>query len=349
MNEFFSVVSREAVRILYFILGAFAHTWPLWVVSIPLAAAVRASSAATRLNRIISMRPLAAVIAATLFGAFSPFCSCSVVPVVFSLLVAGVPLAPVMAFWLASPSMDPEIFFMSVSAVGWPLAVARLAAATLMSFGGGLVTMALERRGWFKGGILRDKTIPAETSCCARSAPSVVSVGGSMLSVSPVRAACCASAVSAPSIVADSTVFTARPRAAAGFRRRFGGELVSSILFVAKFMAVAFLLEALITFYLPESWIRAALGAENAFSVPIAVLVGIPFYTTNAQALGLVSGLLGKGMGEGAALAFLISGATTTLPAMSAVFGIARPRVFIVYLGSAIIASAAAGFIWSLL
>ena len=89
------------------------------------------------------------------------------------------------------------------------------------------------------------------------------------------------------------------------------------MLFVGKFMAIAFALEAVIKFYVPESWIRAALGAENALAVPIAVLVGVPFYTTNAQALGLVGGLLGQGMSGGAALAFLIGGATTTLPAMS--------------------------------
>lgn len=133
------------------------------------------------------------------------------------------------------------------------------------------------------------------------------------------------------------------------FGRRFYRELLSSFVFVAKFMAVAYVLEALIKFYLPESWIHAALGAQNAFAVPIATLVGIPFYTTNAQALGLVGGLLGKGMSGGAALSFLIGGATTTLPAMSAVYGITKPRVFAVYLGSAVFSALAAGLLWSLL
>lgn len=128
---------------------------------------------------------------------------------------------------------------------------------------------------------------------------------------------------------------------------RFAKELLVSVGFVAKFMAIAFALEAVIKFYVPESWIRAALGADNAFAVPVAVLVGVPFYTTNAQALGMVGGLLGKGMSEGAALSFLIGGATTTLPAMSAVFGIARPRVFAVYLGSAVAAALLSGLAWA--
>lgn len=330
MSGFFMIAGREALRVLEFIVGAFAHTWPLWAVSIPLAAAIRMSPLAGRLKRVMSMRPVAAVVAATLFGAFSPLCSCSVVPVIFSLLSAGVPIAPVMSFWLASPSMDPEMFFLSVSAIGWPLAIARLVAATLMSLSGGLVAMALERRGYFSGGILREPKAPAASGCgCSGSG-----------SAPEARFTAIPSPGSSPSD---------RREGAGRLARRFGEELLASVLFVGKFMFIAFALEAVIKFYVPEAWIRAALGAENAFAVPVAVLVGIPFYTTNAQALGMVGGLLGKGMSEGAALAFLIGGATTTLPAMSAVLGIAKPRVFAVYLGSAVVSAFAAGSLWSLL
>ena len=366
MNYFVSVALREAVRILEFVFRAFAHTWPLWVVSIPLAAAVRMSSLAGKLKRVLSMRPVAAVIVATVFGAVSPLCSCSVVPVIFSLLTAGVPLAPVMSFWLASPSMDPEVFFLSVSAIGWPLATARLAATTLMSLGGGLVALVLERQGWFAGGILRDEKKPAKA---ARKNDSGLfrPVAAGAFSLAPALAPCCPSeaapcACSSPPSAHASARFVAKPPSAAqgtpgcgrartpsrSVARRFARELVSSVFFVARFMAIAFALEAAISFYVPESLIRSVLGTRNPFAVPLAVLVGIPFYTTNAQALGMVGGLIGKGMSEGAALAFLIGGATTTLPAMSAVFGIAKPRVFVVYLGSAVAASLATGLVWSL-
>ena len=68
-----------------------------------------------------------AIIAATVVGAVSPLCSCGVVPVIPALLAGGVPLAPVMSFWLASPSMDPEVFLLSVGSIGWELATWRLA------------------------------------------------------------------------------------------------------------------------------------------------------------------------------------------------------------------------------
>lgn len=376
MSEALSVIARELLRIVQFVLGALAHTWPLWAVSVPLAAAVKMSPLSKRLGSLLSMRPLVSVLFATLVGAVSPLCSCSVVPVIFSLLSAGVPLAPVMSFWLASPSMDPEIFFLSVSTLGWPLAAARLAATTLMSLGGGLAVMLLEKRGFFSGGILKEARRQAQACSCGKGkAPRVVGarntfslhrVAGPSAPFAPAalcRASvrptterpisaqaspcgCSPSAALAPA--ASASPSTGWARLVGDFAPRFGRELLASLAFVGKFMAVAYVLEALIKFYLPEAWVRAALGTQNAFAVPIAVLVGIPFYTTNAQALGMVGGLLGKGMSEAAALSFLIGGATTTLPAMSAVYGIAKPRVFAVYAGSAVLSAFAAGLLWSL-
>ena len=97
-------------------------------------------------------------------------------------------------------------------------------------------------------------------------------------------------------------------------------------------MALAFFLEAIIILYIPKDFISNLLGSANSFSIIISTLLGIPIYTSNLAALGLIGGLLSKSMNPAAALAFLISGPTTTLPAMAAVYGIAKPRVFIMYL-----------------
>ena len=96
---------------------------------------------------------------------------------------------------------------------------------------------------------------------------------------------------------------------------------------------IAFLLEALISRYLPQELVAGALGRDTVWAVPLATLIGIPFYATNLSALGIVSGLLARGMSGAAALSFLIGGAVTTLPAMSAVWGIVKPRIFALYLG----------------
>ncbi|MBW2336280.1 MAG: permease [Deltaproteobacteria bacterium] len=130
----------EIIKIANFMGEAFLHIWPYLLVTIPLAVAVNMSGASKYIKRAFDARPITAILLATIVGAFSPFCSCGVIPVIAALLISGVPLAPVMSFWIASPSMDPEIFFLSVGTIGWNLAVWRLVGTLLLSLSAGFIT-----------------------------------------------------------------------------------------------------------------------------------------------------------------------------------------------------------------
>jgi uncharacterized membrane protein YraQ (UPF0718 family) len=90
---------------------------------------------------------LLGILFTTTIGAFSPFCSFTIIPLIRKLLRGGVPLSAVMAFWIASPAMDPPIFALTAKQIGLPLATARLVGALVLSIGAGLVILALERRG----------------------------------------------------------------------------------------------------------------------------------------------------------------------------------------------------------
>ena len=118
---------------------------------------------------------------------------------------------------------------------------------------------------------------------------------------------------------------------------------------VAKFMALAFFLEALITLYVPETWIAGLLGHSNPWAILTAAFLGVPVYTSNLAALPMVSGLLEQGMDPAAALAFLIAGPTTTLPAMAAVWGLTSRRVFALYVSFSLAGAVVLGYIYGLL
>lgn len=118
---------------------------------------------------------------------------------------------------------------------------------------------------------------------------------------------------------------------------------------VLKFMALAFFLEALIIFYAPQEWIAGLLGGQNRWAIPAAALLGAPVYTSNLTALPLVEGLLAQGMAPGAALAFLIAGPTTTLPAMTAVWGLVERRVFFLYVLISLLGAVGLGSLYALI
>ena len=65
----------------------------------------------------------------------------------------------------------------------------------------------------------------------------------------------------------------------------------------------------------------------------MGALVGAPAYLNSYAAPALVAGLVEQGMSSGAAMAFLISGAVSCVPAMAAVWSLVKPPVFAVYLG----------------
>lgn len=150
----------QIVAIARLMVDSFFHIWPYLLVTIPLAVAVQMTGAAKHIDRAFKARPVVAIFLATAVGAFSPFCSCGVVPVVAALLIGGVPLAPVMSFWIASPSMDPEAFFLSVATLGWELAVWRLAATLVLSLSAGLLTHLVVRQGWLGQQIMRARQTP---------------------------------------------------------------------------------------------------------------------------------------------------------------------------------------------
>ena len=82
--------------------------------------------------------------------------------------------------------------------------------------------------------------------------------------------------------------------------------------------------------------------------VVVAALVGVPAYLNGYAALPLVGGLIDQGMAAGAGMAFLVAGGVSSIPAAMAVFALARPPVFIAYLGFAFVGAVGAGLAFAL-
>ncbi|MDO8475507.1 MAG: permease [Candidatus Rokubacteria bacterium] len=319
-----------------------AEVWsvlPAFVISIALGTLIHALQLDGLIRRAVEVRIGLAVVLATAVGAFSPLCACTVVPVISGLLHSGVPLAPVMSFWIASPTMDPEKFALTVSMLGWPLAVARLAATLALSLGAGYLTVALVRTGLLGANVLRQS---ATSSASATKSRLPVISGAS--DATGTTSSCCAAAAATPS--ATHASFSERVRHI--HWPTAGREMGVQSWRLGRWLLLAFLLEALIVRYVPQAAIASVLGEGSRFAVVIAALVGIPLYLNNVAALPIVSGLLGQGMQPGAAIAFLIAGPVTTVPAMSAVWGVVTRRVFALYLGVSVLGAVILGWLTNL-
>jgi uncharacterized membrane protein YraQ (UPF0718 family) len=268
---------------------------PYLLVAIAISAYAKASSADNLIADVFQGRAVTMIAIAALFGALSPFCSCGVIPLIAALLAMGVPLGAVIAFWIASPLMDPTMFFVTASVLGLEFAVAKTIAAIALGAMAGYATLAMTSRGYFA-----DAVRPG------------IGDGGCAGSRARVRK---------PVVWRFWNDGTRRAT--------FVGAAGSVVLFLAKWMALAFTLQHVMITYVPREAIEAALGGQNVLAVPVAVLVGIPAYLNGYAALGLVSGLSEAGMAPGAAMAFLLAGGVTSIPAAVGVWALARPPVFV--------------------
>jgi hypothetical protein len=86
------------------------------------------------------------VVLAALIGVASPLPTYAAIPIGLSLMPAGLPFSAVIAFILASPLMNPTIFFLTATQIGLDMAIARTVSAFLLAVIGGVLTMTVFKK-----------------------------------------------------------------------------------------------------------------------------------------------------------------------------------------------------------
>jgi uncharacterized membrane protein YraQ (UPF0718 family) len=304
----------QALDSLIFVADAFLWLAPFLAVSVLLAGWLRAAGADQAIAAITDRSPAVMILLAAAAGAFSPFCSCGVVPIIAALLAAGMPLAPVMAFWLASPVMDPEMFVLTAAAIGPGFAIAKAAAAFGIGLAGGALAHGLVRAGRLDG-ILRPGIGGCGSGCGAKSATPTL----------------------------RWAVWREPERL-----RTLLHEAWQAAYFLSKWLLLAFAIESLMAAHLPPDLVAGALGNDNAFAIPLAAAVGVPAYLNGYAAIPVVAELMRLGMAPGAAMTFMVAGGITSIPAAAAVLAVVRLPVFAVYVAMALLGALAAGYAYQL-
>ena len=295
-----------------FAIGALGRTAPFILFAVAAVAYMKATGAENLLARAFEGRETRMIVMAALLGGLSPFCSCQVIPFIAALLAMGAPLSAVMAFWLASPLMDPGMFSITSGILGFDFALAKTLAAVAVGLLGGYGTMLFKASPVFANP-LREK--PQVGGCCGAKKP-----------------------------------FSAKPHWTfwdqSERRRAFRDSAVENGVFLLKWLLLAYVLESLMIRYVPADMIASVLGGEGLKPILLGALVGAPAYLNGYAAVPLVDALLEQGMAPGAAMSFVIAGGVSSIPAAVAVWALVKPRVFAAYLGYAVLGAMLAGLAW---
>lgn len=301
--------------VLSFAAAALLSTSKYILFAVLLLAYLKATGAEAMVAKAFEGREVRMIFMAALFGGLAPFCSCEVIPFVAGLLALGAPLSAVMAFWLSSPLIDPPTLLITAAALGWPFAIAKAVSAVALGLFGGFAILSLRRAGLFAQPL---KQAP-KTSCCGCGAPEA--------EAKPVWA------------------FWREDARRVVFRKEF----VQNGLFLLKWLAFAYVLEALLVHYVAAETIAGLVGGEGVGPIAIAAVVGMPAYLNSYVAPPMLAGLMTQGMSAGAALAFMVAGAVSSIPAMAAVWSLVRPQVFACYLALGVTGAILSGVVFQML
>ena len=332
MEFIFNLALKAATQVFV----SLQHNWPYLLASVVIATLLKLYVNTEKISAFLTRNRSAGVIAATTAAVTTPLCSCGTTAVVLGMMASTLPWAPIVAFMVSSPLSSPEGLVYSAGIFGWPFAIAFFLASILLGLGGGWVTGILENRGWLAN--QTRFTQPAAPACACSQPEPVPSLNLPVLTVLQPQASCCAAGEATLSATPASCDCATTPAPQESANPRLSPSLFLKELFEGgKNLLTMFLGFAFIGYFLngliPAEWMSALFGSGNLYNVPLAATLGLPFYLNSEASLPLVRAMMDNGMSQGAALAFMISGAGTSIGAITGALTIARWRVVALVVG----------------
>lgn len=239
--------------------------------------------------------------AASFFGAVTPFCSCSSIPLFLGFTSARIPLGITMAFLITSPIINEVALVLLGSLLGWKFTLLYAA----IGIGSGVV-----------GGAFLD-LIGAERDLSP--------LGQKALSLGEKKPEE-ASAEAPQGSSAPPRKLTLKER------HRFAvTEWKEIFRRIAKWVLIGVGLGALLHGFIPEGWIASHLGSGQWWSVPGAVLLGIPLYANASGVIPAVESLIQQGLPIGTAIAFMMSVVAASFPEFMMLKQVMKPRLLVTF------------------
>ncbi len=253
--NFFIYDSIKILLLLFFMIGAIG--------------VMRTFISQSKIKAWLSGKGIRANVMASLFGAVTPFCSCSSIPIFFSFLKAGVPLGITFSFLVTSPLINEYLVVLMLGFFGWQITLAYI-----------LSGMAI---GIVAGNILGKMKLEGQL------ASDMVESEGEL--------------------VKEPSYSSLAERVAFGLTeaRDIVGKLWLWVIVGVGFGAV-------IHNYVPQEMVRSLISKTGLFSVPLAVVLGVPMYGSCAAIVPIAVVLFQKGIPLGTTLAFMMAVSALSLP-----------------------------------
>lgn len=211
---------------------------------------------------------------ASLFGAITPFCSCSSIPLFIGFVKGGIPLGVTFAFLITSPLVNEVAVAMFLGSFGVRTTIVYVVSGIVLGMLGGMVLgrMNLDR---YLSGWIRDIQRQSEAQADAWE-------------------------------VEKTSFFDRMPSIVRGSWDIVRGVLV--------YVLVGIGIGAAMHGFVPDGFFERYLAAGNWWSMPLAVILAVPMYANAAGIVPVIEVFVAKGVPLGTAIAFMMSVVGLSLP-----------------------------------
>lgn len=211
---------------------------------------------------------------ASFFGAITPFCSCSSIPLFIGFVKGGIPLGVTFAFLITSPLVNEVAVAMFLGLFGWKTTLIYVGSGIFMGIVGGytLGRLNLDRylSPWVKE--LQANSEKESENWEVEKTPFIDRL---------------------PAIIKE------------------GWDIVSKVLI---YVIIGIAIGAAMHGYVPENFFAKYLSADRWYAMPLAVLAGVPMYANAAGIIPVIQVFVAKGVPLGTAIAFMMAVVGLSLP-----------------------------------
>ncbi|MDI6800397.1 MAG: permease [Actinomycetota bacterium] len=270
VNDIFGLKAKAAEIASFFLYDSIKILFLLFVL-ISIIGFVRTYLPQDKLKSWMNRRGLAGNFFASLFGAITPFCSCSSIPIFLGFLEAGVPLGVTFSFLITSPIINEYLVILMLGFFDFKITVAYVVSGLLIGTvaGSALGRMNLEEE------LVSDFAAKRSDESCFRAE--------------------------------EYPNFASRAKFGLSEAKDITAKVWLWVLFGVG-------IGALIHNFVPDEAIQLLISRTGIFSVPIAVLIGVPMYGSCAAIVPIAVVLFQKGIPLGTALSFMMAVSALSLP-----------------------------------
>lgn len=246
---------------------------------------------------------------ASVFGALTPFCSCSSIPLFIGFLKGGIPLGVTLSFLITSPLVNEVAIAIFIGIFGWKVTLIYVVSGILI---GTIV-------GWILSKMKLEQYIEdwARKSLENKINQSI-------------------------NIEQENPSFGKRMKPVVK-------EAMGIIRGILPYLLLGIGLGAAIHGFVPTGYFETWITKDNPLAVPLAVILGVPMYANATGVIPILQALVAKGIPLGTALAFSMAVVGLSIPEATLLRKVMKPKLIAWFFGSVTISIIILGYLFNLI